>query len=156
MKRALIIAGVVVLLLAYIVWRSQPEQVLKRRSKALIGMADQVSGGVGLFDLNRLEGLIADELRFQVDVVSGEFESASLAEVVSGYQWMGENTRKSDFKIEEFKSISIDGDRARVKCRVEGVLEMSDIRMMEGLHRVEFAWRKDKRGDWRLEELVWK
>lgn len=155
MKRKLLIVGVLLVVISYLYWRSQPEQVIKRRSKALIEMADQASEGAGLFDIKRLEGLIGQQLKYQVDAVSSRSASTSQAEVLSAYQWMGDNTRKSEFKIEEITGLSIEGNDARLKCRVVGILEMNDIRMMEGLHLVEFGWRKDSRGDWRLVELVW-
>lgn len=156
MKRNLMIVGVLLVLIGYLYWRTLPEQVIKRRSKALIEMADQVSEGAGLFNIKRLEGLIGQQLEYQVDAVSSQSASTSQAEVLSAYQWMGDNTKKSQFKIEDITGLSIEGDDARLKCRVVGILEMNDIRMMEGMHLVEFGWRKDARGEWRLVELVWK
>ena len=156
MKRKLLIIGVLLVVMGYLYWRTQPEQVIKRRSKSLIEMADQVSEGAGLFDIKRLEGLIGHQLKYQVDAYSSQRASANQAEVLSAYQWMGDNTKKSEFKIEEITGLSIEGNDARLKCRVVGILEMNDIRMMEGLHLVEFGWCRDSKGHWRLVELVWK
>lgn len=156
LKHYAIIGAVVIALIGFLIWRAQPEQVIKRRSKALIEMADQVSGGVGLFDLNRLEGLIDRELKYEVQAVSEKPGTAYVAEVVSGYHWMSENVQKSDFKIEEFTSVVIEGDTARVKMQVQSVLDMKGIRMMDGIQFVEFGWRKNDRGDWRLSEMIWK
>ena len=156
LKQYAIAGAILVLLVGFLIWRGQPEQVLKRRSKALIEMANQASSGVGIFDLNRLEGLIDQELKYQIDAVSEEGGSAYVAEVVSGYQWMGENVEKSEFEIQEFTSLQIEGDRALVKMQVQSVLEMKGIRMMDGVQFVEFTWSKNDRGDWRLSEMLWK
>lgn len=156
MKRIAVISVFVVLLIAYLIWRVQPEQVLKRRCKSVIALADQASGGVGLFDVSRLEKLLGDHINFQIEVVSSEIHSANRIEALSGYQWIAENVKKSDFEIEEFTSIEIEEDKARVKSRVQAVLEMPEIRMMDGVYLVEFGWLKDEKGDWRLIEVVWK
>ena len=156
MKRNLIIAGAAVLLIGYLIWRAQPEQVLKRRCDLLISMADSVAGGTGFFDLNRLEGLLADRVAVEVEQVSTERERFGQVEVITGYQWLGENVQKSSFDIIEFTSIDIQDDKATVKTRVEGMLEMPDIRMMDGEYFVEFQWKKDERDEWRLVALIWK
>lgn len=155
MKRILLIVGVVVVILLYVVWRGQTEQVLKRHSKNLISLADQVGGGIGLFDVNRLEGLLAEEVTFEIEIVADEPFSAGRIEVLSAYRWLGSNVQKSDFKIAEFTNVQIDGDRATLELQVEGMLEMPDMRMLEGDHSVVLDWHKDERGDWQLERFVW-
>ena len=156
MKRNIGIAVAAVLLIGFFVWRAQPQQVVKRKSKELIGMADQVGGGVGLFDFSNLETLLDAQIEFEVEAVSRERETVGSVEVISAYQWLGENVKKSEFEISSFDSIQINGDQATVKTQVEGLLEMEDIRMLDGTYFVEFGWRKDEKGDWRLTELIWK
>lgn len=155
MKRNLIILAVLVIITGVLIWRSKPEQVLKRRSKDLIGMASSVSVGPGIFDLNRLKILLADEVALEIEQVSKDREVVAEAQVISAYKWLGENVKRSSFEIVEFIGIDIDGSQATIKARVGGVLEMESIRSMDGEYLVTFGWRKDARGDWVLAELIW-
>ena len=148
---AAVIAGMLVI--GYLVWRSQPEQVLKRQCKTLMGMADEVGNGVGIFDIKRLENLLADQVVFQIDVVDEEPFRAGQIEVISAYRWLGGNVEKSNFMIVEFTSVEIEGDEARLDLKVAGTLEMPDMRMLEGEHAAGFLWQKDEEGDWRLTEF---
>lgn len=154
MKRNLIILAVLVIITGVLIWRSQPEQVLKRRSKDLIGMANSVSVGPGIFDLNRLKMLLADEVALEIEQVSKDRKVVAEAQVISAYQWLGENVKRSSFEIVEFVGIDIDGSQATIKARVEGVIETENIRSMDGEYLVTFVWRKDARGDWVLAELI--
>ena len=154
MKRNLIILAVLVIITGVLIWRSQPEQVLKRRSKDLIGMANSVSVGPGIFDLNRLKMLLADEVALEIEQVSKDRKVVAEAQVISAYQWLGENVKRSSFEIVEFVGIDIDGSQAIIKARVEGVIETENIRSMDGEYLVTFVWRKDARGDWVLAELI--
>lgn len=154
MKRNLIILAVLVIITGVLIWRSQPEQVLKRRSKDLIGMANSVSVGPGVFDLNRLKILLADEVALEIEQVSKDRKVVAEAQVISAYQWLGENVNRSSFEIVEFVGIDIDGSQATIKARVGGVLEMENIRSMEGEYLVTFGWGKDARGDWVLAQLI--
>lgn len=154
MKRNLIILAVLVIITGVLIWRSQPEQVLKRRSKDLIGMANSVSVGPGIFDLNRLKILLADEVALEIEQVSKDRKVVAEAQVISAYQWLGENVKRSSFEIVEFVGIDIDGSQATIKARVEGVIETENIRSMDGEYLVTFVWRKDARGDWVLAELI--
>ena len=154
MKRNLIILAVLVIITGVLIWRSQPDQVLKRRSKDLIGMASSVSVGAGIFDLNRLKILLADEVALEIEQVSKDRKVVAEAQVISAYQWLGENVKRSSFEIVEFVGIDIDGSQATIKARVEGVIETENIRSMDGEYLVTFVWRKDARGDWVLAELI--
>ncbi|MGB0291710.1 MAG: hypothetical protein ACPGIA_03935 [Luteolibacter sp.] len=154
MKRNLIILAVLVIITGVLIWRSQPDQVLKRRSKDLIGMANSVSVGPGIFDLNRLKILLADEVALEIEQVSKDRKVVAEAQVISAYQWLGENVKRSSFEIVEFVGIDIDGSQATIKARVEGVIETENIRSMDGEYLVTFVWRKDARGDWVLAELI--
>lgn len=154
MKRNLIILAVLVIITGVLIWRSQPDQVLKRRSKDLIGMASSVSVGAGIFDLNRLKILLADEVALEIEQVSNDRKVVAEAQVISAYQWLGENVKRSSFEIVEFVGIDIDGSQAIIKARVEGVIETENIRSMDGEYLVTFVWRKDARGDWVLAELI--
>lgn len=154
MKRNLIILTVLVIITGVLIWRSQPDQVLKRRSKDLIGMVNSVSVGPGIFDLNRLKILLADEVALEIEQVSKDREVVTEAQVISAYQWLGENVKRSSFEIVEFVGINIDGSQAAIKARVEGVIEMENIRSMEGEYLVTFGWGKDARGDWVLAQLI--
>ena len=154
MKRNLIILAVLVIITGVLIWRSQPDQVLKRRSKDLIGMASSVSVGAGIFDLNRLKILLADEVALEIEQVSNDRKVVAEAQVISAYQWLGENVKRSSFEIVEFVGIDIDGSQATIKARVEGVIETENIRSMDGEYLVTFVWRKDARGDWVLAELI--
>lgn len=155
MKRKLIILAILVIITGVLIWRAQPEQVLKRRSKDLIGMANSVSIGAGVFDLNRLKALLADEVALEIEQVSMDREVVAEDQVISTYQWLGENVKRSSFEILEFVGIDIHGSHATIKTRVVGVLEMENIRSMDGEYLVTFGWRKDARGDWVLADLIW-
>jgi len=156
MKRVAIIVVVAVLLLGYWFWRSRDQQVIKRQCKALIEMADQVDGGVGIFDVKRLEGLLADSILFEIDAVGPDAMQVNEIDVISAYQWLGGNAQKADFKITEFVSITIEKDRAFVKAKVDGILEMPDMRMLEGSHSCDFTWEKSGKGDWLLIGFVFR
>lgn len=154
MKRKLIMVAVLVLLLGYWVWRSREVEVIKRQCKTFISMADSVDGGVGLFNVNRLESLLAESIRFHIEAVEREPFQVGKIEVISGYQWLAKKAQKADFKIAEFKAITIAGKRAEVRTVVEGILEMPDMRMFDGSQECNFTWIKDQNGKWELSEFV--
>ena len=155
MKKNIIIAAVLLLGLVFFIWRSQPKQVIKRQSEELISMADKISSGVGLFDFNKLESLLAPQVDFEVEEVSSERQTVGSVEVISAYQWLGDNIKKSEFKVVSIDSIQIKGDAAKVKMQVKGLLEIPEMRMMDDTYFVELAWESDDKGDWRLTELIW-
>ena len=150
MKKVIPIVAVVLILFGWVVWRGQDKQVLKRQCKTLIAMADQVSGGIGIFDVNRLDGLLSDEVTFNIDILADEPFRAGKAEVLAAYQWLGGNVQKSKFRITEFHAVPIDDGKAEVQTRVEGMLEMPEMRMIDGAHAVDFTWEKTEDGAWKL------
>ncbi|MDX1680923.1 MAG: hypothetical protein R3242_09350 [Akkermansiaceae bacterium] len=155
MKRYLPMLGLVVLAIAFLVWRSLPEQVIKRRCKALIELLDQMDAGASVFDYNRLDGLLADRIEFRIDLLEEELVSADREQALSAYRWMSDEVKRSSFSIAEFRDIEFEGDEARVRMEVESVVEMPDIRSLDGRHACEFLWQRDGKGDWRLEGLSW-
>ncbi len=82
MKKNIIIAAVILLVLGFFVWRAQPKQVIKRQSKALISMADNVSDGVSMLDYDKLETLLGDRSEFEIAAASREEETAVGVEVI--------------------------------------------------------------------------
>lgn len=156
MKKTLIAAAALVAVVLWLWWWLQPEQVVERRTRSLIGFVDlgKVSG-VGVVDTHALGRLIAPELRVEADFVADVPVTVIPAEVEMAYRWLGDKASRSEFELVELQRVHVDGDKATLSARIRGRLELEQRRLVEGEYQVDFEWQRTPDGAWRLRAMSW-
>ena len=157
MKRFVIpivfLAGAVV----FCLWWYSPTQVIKRRTASLLGTLTMAAGDgkanrhMGAYSLN---GLLAAQVALEtptIDEANGTFEREDLE---SAFSWLCDQAKQTSFKMDEFRGITISGEKAQVKLVLTGLVELPTYRPADGKYDVTFDWVKEKDG-WRLSHAVW-
>jgi len=70
-------------------------------------------------------------------------------DIVTGYVMLTRRIRKSRFDLHRYESIRIDGEAADVEFSVKGLVELPEIRILDGEYRMVFRWVQQD-GEWRL------
>lgn len=157
MKRAAIPLIALLLLAGFLVWWFQPNQVVKRRTNSLLDVLTFESGTnrsgrqMRTYSLN---SLLAAEVTLESSEISeanGEFDRQELE---SAFNWLCDRAKSSRFHMAGLRSVTIDGDTARVDCSVDALVELPDIRPADGRYDCTFVWTREKDG-WRLAKAVW-
>jgi hypothetical protein len=157
MKRLIILAAAVLLIVFGIVWVS-PTQVIKRRTNKLMSALTLEEGsGSAARHLNTLSfaSLIAEDVTLEIEGVeeaNGEFSRQDLN---SGFSWFTTQVRSSNFKVTDFLNVGAGGDRAEVEAKVEAVVSLRDYRPADGAYLMELSWVKAD-GGWRLTRVKWR
>ena len=157
MKRYLIPAVIVALLAGFVVWWLSPVQVVTRRTKSLLSAMTlqegrgKASSTLSVYSLNPL---IAKELILETPTISQANGTFDRSEIESGFSWLANQGKFTKFKIEELRSVTINGDRATVDAKIEGVVVLSEMRPADGLYDVELDWIREDDG-WRLSKAKW-
>ncbi len=155
MKRTLgIIVAVVVLVLAGMWWFSD-RQVLGRRMEGLMEVMTFNGGAnVRVMDALSFSRMMGNEVMLdlpQRPERTGEF---SRDEMEEAYLSLRRNAKSSRFELVAIEAMEIRDGRALVRARVEAMLEMPGIRLLDGEYPVDFTWTDGADG-WRLSGLRW-
>ncbi len=158
MKRLLIpIIAALAICIALGVWWFSPEQIIKRRTKSFLKTItiEQGSGGFSRgAGVHGFSDYIAKHITLEnpdIEEANGEFAST---DVQSGFAWLANNAKQMTFKPLEFSLISAGETDAQVDFTLQGLVEVSGTKPVDGKFQVIFFWKKqDDR--WRLSRAKW-
>ncbi len=157
MKRYLIPAIVVVLLVGFCFWWYSPRQVIQRRTHSLLetltfekggGRASRNLGGYAFHDL------LAAEVELKTPTIPEANGRFSRDDLEAAYSWLANQAKETRFEMKEIHDISIEDTTAIVKCALFGMVELPTYRPADGNYDVTFNWVKEKDG-WKLIRAVW-
>ena len=158
MRRYLIPVAVVLVLGGFLMWWFSPSQVVKRRTGSLLEtMTLEADTGTAArqmktYSLNRL---LAARVRLEnpeIEEASGSFERS---DIEAGFSWLTSQAKETRFEVEDFKSVTVDGDTAQVSLVLTGLVDLKSYRPVDGKYDVTLDWMKEKDG-WRLTGSSWK
>ena len=158
MKRYAIAALLVAVLVALAFWWFSPAQVVKRRTKTLLQTLTLEPGSgsagrqMGTYSLN---ALLAPQVELEnptIKEASGSFERS---EMESAFSWLCTAAKQTRFELEDFHSVTVDGDQAKVEFTLKGLVELPTYRPADGRYDATFDWVKEEDG-WRLKRASWK
>ena len=158
MKRSVISALIVALIGAFAFWWFSPVQVVKRRSLTLLRTltlepgSNSPSRQMGTYSLN---ALLANDVELEnptIKEANGSFERPELESVFS---WLCSTAKQTRFELNRFRSITINGDHAKVDMSLTGFVELPTYRPADGKFDATFDWVKEKDG-WRITRASWK
>lgn len=158
MKRLVIFAVGMVAAVAFGIWWFSPVQVLKRRTESLLTTLtlDSGTGKAGrqmaAYSLNSLLASQVELENPEIEDANGSFERAELESVFS---WLCNQARQTRFEAGKFHSVNVNGDAAKVKLSLTGLVELPTYRPADGTYEVTFDWQKEEDG-WRLRRAVWR
>jgi hypothetical protein len=157
MRRYLIPVLVVLVSGAFVMWWFSTSQVLKRRTSSLLEtMTIEADSGMAgrqmkTYSLNRL---LADSVKMEtseIEAASGTFERNELE---SGFSWLANQAKETRFEVEDFETIEVDGETAKVVLTLTGLVDLKSYRPVDGKYDVVLDWRKEGDG-WRLTGSSW-
>lgn len=157
MRRLAVPAFLIALLAGFLFWWFSPEQVVKRRTKNLIELANLEAGSspasraLGTFTLTKL---LDDPVALSVPAVEEANGRFARDELEAGYQWFCRSAKESRVRVTGFDEISVAGDEATVRASLDAQVVFPTYRPSDGPVRATFEWRKRDDG-WKLVRLAW-
>jgi ketosteroid isomerase-like protein len=157
MRRFAFFAAVAVIAAGFLFWWFSPGQVVKRRTKNLIDLANLEAGtgtasrALGTFTLTKL---LDDPVALSVPSVEEANGRFARQELEAGYQWFCRSAKESRVKVTGFDEISVVGDEATVRATLDAQVVFPTYRPSDGPVQATSEWRKRDDG-WRLVRLVW-
>ncbi|GAA5125020.1 hypothetical protein JIN84_13485 [Luteolibacter yonseiensis] len=157
MKRYIIPSVIAVVFIAFGVWWFSPAQVVKRRCNSLLSALtmDAGSGNVsrqaGAFSLN---ALLSEEVKLETPTISEANGTFERAELESAHSWLSGAAKETRFELQDFRSVTVNGDRATVELTLTGLVVLPTYRPVDGTYDVTFQWANQKDG-WRLTSATW-
>ena len=157
MKRLIISLSILALLAALGFWWFTDTQVLKRRTQSLLNTLTLDSGKgkvgrqMGAYSLN---ALLATQVRLDTPTIreaNGMFERDELE---GAYTWLCNQAKETRFELQDFRSVTVNGDRAKVELTLLGLVVLPQYRPADGNYGVTFDWQKEEDG-WRLTQATW-
>jgi len=157
MKRFAIPSVALLLLAAFLFWWFSPTQILKRRTLSLLETltmdagTSKASRQLGAYSLN---ALLAPEVELHtptIDEANGTFERSELE---SAFSWLARQAKQTRFKLDEFQSVKISGDRGEVAFSLDALVELPAYRPADGRFQVTFHWQREENA-WRLAGAEW-
>lgn len=150
MKRVVFILVVGLILIATLFWWFSPTQMLKRKTASLMGLMNlSGTGEARVMEVNAFRGLLADNVEMELSFRTGLDPVLGRDDIVSGYVMLSRRVQKSRFELLRYESVQIDGDAADVAFIMKGLVELPEIRILDGEYRMVFHWLEQE-GDWRL------
>lgn len=157
MKRLVIPAGALALLILLGIWWFSPTQVLKRRTQSLLSTltldagTGRASRTLATYSLNNL---LAPQVELNTPTIpeaNGTFERP---EMESAFTWLANQAKQTRFELKKIHSVTVDGDLGEVKLTLFGLVELPHYRPADGNYEVIFDWKKGEDG-WRLTRADW-
>ncbi len=158
MKRLIPFFIVLLAFTGFCVWWFSPTQVVKRRSRDLCQILTLEEGtpatsrNIGAFQLDRL---LQPQLQLEIPSLPEANGSFERNEVGSAFSWLCSNAKETRMKFGEIESVTVNGDHAEVRAKVDALLNISIAQPVDGPGDAIFTWKKAEDG-WRLEKLSWK
>jgi hypothetical protein len=141
-------------------WWFQPERVVARRVLALLDAATVEADDGNIHRGTRgdaISGFLAPNIEFDGpdDLEEDVSGPQSRSTVVSLYGALAKFCRRISLVDPQIESVVIDGDEARVRARVDAIIELPDDRSpVDGIQHMTLGWRKSD-GKWLLESAGW-
>ena len=161
MRRLILpVAALLIITGAFAWWWSRPERVLTRRVHGLFQSANvQAEAGTITRNLrgSAIEGYLASTVTLKgPDGPTEEFDGPrSRDSIVTLYSSLARYCRRVSLEKPEIDAISIDGNEASVKARVDAVIELSNESYpVDGIQNMTMEWRKTD-GKWLLSSAEW-
>lgn len=102
-----------------------------------------------MLEVNALRGMLAENVVMELSFRTGLDPVVGRDDIVTGYVMLTRRIQKSRFDLHRFEAIRIDGDAAEVEFTVKGLVELPEIRILDGDYRMEFRWVQQD-GEWQL------
>ncbi len=158
MKRLIPFFIVLVLFAGFCVWWFSPIQVVKRRSRDLCQILTLEEGtpassrNIGAFQLDRL---LQPQIELEIPALPEANGSFERNQISSAFSWLCSNAKETKIKLGEIESVTVNGDHAEVRAKVDALLNISIAQPLDGPGDAIFTWKKADDG-WRLEKISWK
>ncbi|MEP2775697.1 MAG: hypothetical protein ABJQ29_04460 [Luteolibacter sp.] len=158
MKKLIILAGALLVIIPLGTWWFSPDQVIMRRTKHLMEVLSLSEGSGGplrqakVFSMN---AMLAPEVTLTIPGTSEANGTFDKEEMESAFSWICQNAKSANFHITEFRNVEVDGDQAVVWVTVEGYMQLAFLRPVDGTHDVIITWKKGGDG-WRFEKVDWR
>jgi hypothetical protein len=156
-KKLYLVAGLLLLLIPFGMWWSSEERAVKRRSDHLMDVISISADARGVFRQLKaysLSGVLAEQIDFESSTVEKLNGSYPRGQIESAFSWICQNAKESIFEITEFREVKIEGDRAIVRAKAKGFIEIKGDRPVDGVSDVTLYWIKAD-GSWVLTKIVW-
>jgi hypothetical protein len=158
MKKLILCAAVAVILIPLGMWWFSAEQVVKRRTTHLmevVSMSEGAGGPLRQAKVYSMNAMLAPEVTLTIPDIADANGSFDKQEMESAFSWICQNAKEAEFRIQEFREVEIDGDKAKVRFVAKGFLELAVGRPADGSFDVTIHWKKGGDG-WRYDSVVWK
>ncbi|MEK7952308.1 hypothetical protein [Luteolibacter soli] len=141
-------------------WWYQPERVIGRRIVAFFEAADVEETASDISRTTR-GGSLAKFFAPNV-TINGPEDTREYADgpqsrdsLVSNYTIAAKNCRRISFETPEIDEVTVSGDTAQAKARVDAIVEVSSTeRPADGILHLDMEWKKIE-GDWVLSSVSW-
>ncbi|MFC7337214.1 hypothetical protein ACFQY0_08495 [Haloferula chungangensis] len=159
MKKFLPPLAVLILAGLFLGWWFQPENVLKRRIASLFDTAEVP---ITMSELSRSSRgpNVAEYLSERIDVGAPDQVDSRLRDsyhhddLAGIYSAVARRCSQISIEAPTFESIEIDGNTARVRLRVDIIVEFSDRRPVDGIQVMDMTWEKPE-NHWQLSSISW-
>ena len=159
MKKFLPPLAFIVLMGLFLSWWFDAENVLKRR---VGGLFDTAEVPINMSELTRSSRgpNVADYLSDRVEIgapknVDDRLRDSYHRDDLAGiYSAVARSCRQITFEAPEFESIEIDGTTARIRLRIDAIVELPSRRPVDGLQIIDMAWEKPE-NKWLLKSVSW-
>lgn len=158
MKRLAISLVILALLAGFAFWWFSDTQVLKRRTQSLLTTLTLDSGKgkvgrqMGAYSLN---ALLAEQVQLDTPTIKEANGSFQRDELEAAYSWLCNQAKETRFELQNFRSVTVNGDKATVDLTLIGLVVLPQYRPVDGTFDVTYEWQKEKDG-WRLTRATWK
>lgn len=160
--RRLLIPFALLLLLAggFGWWWYQPERVVARRIVSLFEAAEVEDTTSEISRATRgtaIEGFLAPNVTIRGTEETQEYLDGpqSRDSIVANYTVAAKNCRRISFEPAEVDEVTVSGDTAQAKARVDAIVEISNNeRPADGILHLDMEWKKID-GKWVLSSVSW-
>ena len=162
MRRLFIPFALILLLLAggFGWWWYQPERVVARRIVALFDAAKVEDTASEISRTTRggaIEGFLAPNVTIRGTEETQEYLDGpqSRDSLVANYTVAAKNCRRISFEKPEIDEVTVTGDTAQAKARVDTIVEIgNNERPADGILNLDMEWKKID-GKWLLSSVGW-
>jgi hypothetical protein len=157
MKRYAIASLIVASMVGLALWWFSDMQVLKRRTEELLSTltldasSPKTSRQMGGYSLT---ALLASQVTLENPTLKEADGSFERSEMEAAYAWLCGQAKQTRFTSEKLRSITVNGDRARVELTLESLVELPTYRPVDGRFDAVLDWAKEDDG-WRLTKASW-
>ena len=158
MKKFIIIAVALLVLVPLGMWWFAPEQVIKRRTERLMDVltiSESTGRPIRQAKVFAMNGMLAPKVELGIPDIAEANGTFDRQQMESAFSWICQNAKQSDFRITEFQNVDIAENEAEVRFFVEGFLELGAGRPADGEFDVTIRWVEGGDG-WRYDKVVWK